>query len=82
MLKWHWIEGLASFLIAGLGQVFLGESKKGLIIILTVYLATPFALLSALAISGYLFLPILGICSVLIMGVWLYSIWNALTYRA
>ncbi len=81
ILKWHWIEGLASLLIGGMGQVLLGESKKGLTIILTIYLAIPFALYSTLAISGFLFLPILGICSALLLGIWLYSIWNALTYR-
>lgn len=81
IIKWHWIEGLSSLLIAGLGQIFLGESKKGIIIILTIYLAVPFALYSALAISGYLFLPVLGICSILAIFLWLYSIMNALTYR-
>lgn len=80
MRKWHYIEGIASFFIVGLGQILHGESSKGLKMILAVYLAVPFAVFSSLAINGYLFLLVLAICSMLAISIWINSIWTALTF--
>ncbi|MDI6731330.1 MAG: hypothetical protein QME05_01950 [Candidatus Margulisbacteria bacterium] len=81
MRKWHYFYGMASLLIVGLGQIIEGESKKGLQIILLVYLAVPLAVFSSLTISGYLFLMVLGISSLFAISVWGYSVWEALTYK-
>jgi len=81
MRKWHYFSGLASLLIVGLGQIIEGESKKGLQMILLVYLAVPLAIFSSLTINGYLFLIVLGISSTFAISAWFYSIWEALTYQ-
>lgn len=81
MIQWHYLSGLASLLVVGLGQIIQGESKKGLQLILIFYLAIPAAGYASLIINGYLFLLVIGAGSLLGMALWIYSVWEALTYK-
>ncbi|MFC1511219.1 hypothetical protein ACFL5U_02390 [Candidatus Margulisiibacteriota bacterium] len=77
-MKLNYLEGISSALVVGLGQILKGNSKKGLALLLTFYLALPSTVYLSLVISGKYFLTIFAL--VIISGIilWLYSIVDAL----
>lgn len=77
-MKPRYFEAIASALIVGLGQIIKGESKKGILLLLTFYFVLPALTYLSLLINGYFFLYTFG--SAVIGGIflWIYSIGDAL----
>jgi len=82
MNRKHWVEALFSFFIIGSGQVLKGDGEKGLKLILITYFVIPIAIYLSLAINGLLFLTVMGIAIIFLILLWIYNIWDALTYEA
>lgn len=59
-----WFSGILSFIIPGLGHLYLGQTKKGIILILSNFLAIALMLV----VIGFFLWPI----------VWIYSIVSAI----
>ncbi|MDD4178732.1 MAG: hypothetical protein PHH14_01610 [Candidatus Margulisbacteria bacterium] len=78
----HIWEGLASFLVVGLGQIIKGDGKKGLVMILLFYLAVPSLIYLSLLLYAYLFLAMLGILIAAEIVLWGYNVWDAFTHEA
>jgi len=79
--RYRW-EGVASFLVVGLGQVIKGEGDKGLKLILAFYLAIPSLIYLSLLLNAYLFLAMLGILIAAEIILWGYNVWDAFTHEA
>jgi hypothetical protein len=77
-MKLHFIEGICSVLIVGLGQIVKGQNKKGILLLLAFYFTLPAILYASLLFSGYL--PLYALGFVLISGIilWIYSVADAL----
>ena len=76
------IYGIASFLVAGLGQIIKGgasNNKKGLLILLYFYFVIPIFLYLTFAFGNtYLFLAFLGLAVILLPALWVFSIIDAI----
>lgn len=76
------IPAVCSFFVIGLGQIIKGgkeNSRKGLLLILTCYFALPLGLYFILMLMpGLVFLFSLAVISAVIIGLWLYSVVDAL----
>ena len=75
------IPAIASTFIAGLGQVIKGEGKKGLKIMLWLYLGLPFLAILSMIINSFLFLIVTAIIIIVYPIIWIYNIVDAFTYQ-
>jgi hypothetical protein len=79
--NYPWPRILASVFVVGLGQIFKGESNKGLKLILAFYFVLPALVYLSLAINAYLFLLVLG--GALFSGIilWAFNVWDAAAHE-
>jgi hypothetical protein len=77
-MKLHFIEGIGSILIVGLGQIVKGQSRKGILFLLAFYFALPAILYVSLLFSGLI--PLYALGFVVFSGIilWIYSAADAL----
>ena len=72
------ICGACSFFVVGLGQIIKGESNKGLLLLLSFYFSMPLFLYTLLIVAdGTIFLTMMGLSIFVMLGLWLYSIIDA-----
>jgi hypothetical protein len=62
----------------GLGQIVKGETKKGVILLLTFYFFLPALVYLSLLISAFYFIYVLGLSVIFGIILWAYSIGDAL----
>ncbi|MEE8638393.1 MAG: hypothetical protein V3T21_05045, partial [Candidatus Margulisiibacteriota bacterium] len=67
-----------SILVVGLGQIIKGESKKGVILLLTFYFFLPALAYLSLLINAVYFIYVLGLAIIFGIILWIYSIGDAL----
>jgi len=77
-MKFHFIEGVCSALIVGLGQVIRGRTRKGILLLLAFYFALPAILYVSLLFSGYIPLYALGFVTFSGIILWIYGAADAL----
>ncbi|MBU1026958.1 MAG: hypothetical protein KKA31_04435 [Candidatus Margulisbacteria bacterium] len=71
-------SAICSILVVGLGQLFKGETKKGVLLLLAFYFTLPALVYVSLIIDGMLFLYVLGFAIISGIILWIYSIADAL----
>ena len=76
--KKYYLEALFSIFIVGLGQILKGETNKGVIMLLTFYLALPALVYASLIINGYVFIFALALTTILAIILWAYGVIDAL----
>ena len=77
-MKLHFLEPLLSIFVVGLGQIVKGETKKGIILLLTFYFFLPALVYLSLLISAFYFICALGFEMVFGIILWIYSMGDAL----
>ena len=75
--KKYYVPAFVSAAVAGLGQVFKGDAKKGLKIMLWFYLGFPIIIFGSLLLNAYLFLMVFAVFVVLYPVVWALNIFDA-----
>jgi len=78
MRRLHYVEGLLSFFIVGLGQIIKGDGDKGLKMMLVFYFALPTLIYLSLQLNGVIFAFVLAAALVVGVFLWGYNIWDAL----
>lgn len=73
-----YFEALCSLFVVGLGQIIKGETKKGILLLLTFYFVLPALVYLFLVLNAYLFLCVFGFAVISGIILWLYSIGEAL----
>ncbi len=71
------VPAIASALVAGLGQLIKGESKKGLKLMLWFYMGLPIIIFGALLLNAYLFLAVFAFMVVLYPVIWALNVLDA-----
>jgi len=74
--KYH-VPAFVSAIVAGLGQIFKGDAKKGLKIMLWFYLGFPIIIFGSLLLNAYLFLIVFAVFVILYPVVWALNIFDA-----
>ncbi len=77
-MKFYFIQAICSVLVIGLGQIIKGESKKGVILLLTFYFFLPAIVYISLLINAIYFIYVLGLAIIFGIILWIYSIGDAL----
>jgi hypothetical protein len=77
-MKLRILEAISSVFIVGLGQIIKGESKKGLILLLSFYFVIPAIVYIPLMFKSYLFIYLFGLAIISGIILWIYSIGDAL----
>ena len=75
--KKYYMPAFVSAVVAGLGQVFKGDAKKGFKIMLWFYLGFPIIIFGSLLLNAYLFLLVFAVFVVLYPVIWALNIFDA-----
>ncbi|MFH1542759.1 MAG: hypothetical protein ABIE84_06715 [bacterium] len=76
-MKLNYLEGISSVFVTGLGQIIKGETKKGLLLLLSFYFVLPALVYLSLWLLNSWFLIIFAAVVISAIIIWSYSVWEA-----
>lgn len=71
------IAAILSFLITGIGHLYIGKIGKGLLLLFAVIIITPFSLIPFVATGGVSGAPLVIVAMLIVFVIWIYAIYSA-----